>query len=358
MKKQTHPVIRSFTLPGLLCFAMLLVSLGIAGTPAIVHANAAKGSLARKLYYKPRGGSLRAPKTALANQRVLWLGDSITQDGKYVTFIEYYLSKEFPSEKFDIVSVGLSSETVSGLSEKTHPFPRPDVHERLQRAIELVKPTIVVACYGMNDGIYHPQSPERMRAFQDGIRSLITSVRAAKARLLLLTPPPFDPKPILKKCRPIGAPDYGYSAPYEDYDKVLADYSHWELGLPKSDAQVIDLHTELSNYLRQQRVKDPNFNLSTDGIHPSPAGHVLMAQLFLRGIGMNVRIDDPVQETARIGQDPLLQLIREQREKRSAGWLSFIGYTRGQVVKSDSVDSTEKTNAALQQRIDDLRRVH
>jgi hypothetical protein len=210
----------------------------------------------------------------------------------------------------------------------------------------------------MNDGIYYPQSPERMRAFQDGIRSLIMSVKAAKARLLLLTPPPFDPKPILKKCRPIGAPDYGYSAPYEDYDKVLADYSHWELGLPKSEAQVIDSHTELSNYLRQQRAKDPNFSLSTDGIHPSPTGHVLMAQIFLRGIGINVRIDDPSKELDRISKDKLLQLIREQRENRSAGWLSYIGYTRDQVVKSDSVDSTERTNAALQQRIDELRRVH
>jgi hypothetical protein len=102
------------------------------------------------------------PAPTLAGKRVLWLGDSITQAGGYVTFVQYYLNKKYPAEKFDFVSVGLSSETASGLSERTHPFPRPCVFERLQRALGAVKPQVVVACYGMNDGIYHPQSDFRL----------------------------------------------------------------------------------------------------------------------------------------------------------------------------------------------------
>jgi len=78
---------------------MVFVSLGIAGTQQSFTRTRQRARSPRKLYNEPRGESLRAPKTALANQRVLWLGDSITQDGKYVTFIEYYLSKEFPFEK-------------------------------------------------------------------------------------------------------------------------------------------------------------------------------------------------------------------------------------------------------------------
>ena len=72
-------------------------------------------------------------QSLLANKRVLWLGDSITQIGDYVTFAEYDLEKQYPVDRFDIVSIGLASETTSCLSEKTHPFPRPCVQERLQQ---------------------------------------------------------------------------------------------------------------------------------------------------------------------------------------------------------------------------------
>lgn len=132
----------------------------------------------------------------LANKRVLWLGDSITQAGDYVTFVEYFLEKQYPAERFDFVSIGLASETASCLSEKTHPFPRPCVQERLQRALALVKPQVVVACYGMNDGIYHPQSVERMQAFERGMEKLIAAAHAAGAQVVLLTPPPFDALPL------------------------------------------------------------------------------------------------------------------------------------------------------------------
>src|ERR1700755_42158 len=75
----------------------------------------------------------------LNHQRVLILGDSITQDGRYVSYLEYYLHRLAPAEKADIISIGLSSKTVSGLSEKSHPYPRPCALERLDRALKLVK---------------------------------------------------------------------------------------------------------------------------------------------------------------------------------------------------------------------------
>ncbi len=109
------------------------------------------------------------PHAELRNRRVLILGDSITQEGTYVTFVEYYLASLFQFDRFDIVSIGLSGETVSGLPERQHEFPRPCVHDRLQRALERVRPRVVMACDGMNDGIYHPQSPQRMRALEAGI---------------------------------------------------------------------------------------------------------------------------------------------------------------------------------------------
>ena len=291
-------------------------------------------------------------QSLLANKRVLWLGDSITQAGDYVTFVKYFLEKKYPGERFDIVSIGLASETASCLSEKTHPFPRPCVQERLQRALDLVKPQVVVACYGMNDGIYHPQSPERMQAFERGIEKLIAAAHAAGAQVVLLTSPPFDALPVKAKVVPQSAADFGFMAPYVGYDEVLGDYARWEMQLPKSEATVIDLHVPMDAYLAKRRVAEPDFSFARkDGIHPNIAGHLLMAEIVLRGLGVTVSADLKTVEA-----DPLYGLVKEQREARSEGWLKYVGYTRGETVKFGSVADAEKRNTELQGEIDALRR--
>jgi lysophospholipase L1-like esterase len=293
-------------------------------------------------------------QSLLANKRVLWLGDSITQAGDYVTFVEYFLEKKYPADKFDIVSLGLASETASCLSEKTHPFPRPCVQERLQRALDLVKPQVVVACYGMNDGIYHPQSAERMQAFEQGIEKLIAAAHAAGAEIILLTPPPFDALPVKAKVVPQSAADFGFMAPYAGYDEVLGDYARWEMQLPKSEATVIDLHGPMDAYIAKRRITEPEFSFAKkDGIHPDIAGHLLMAEIVLRGLGVPVDAD-----LKTIEGDRLYGLVKEQREARSAGWLKYVGYTRGEKVKADSVAEVEKKNAELQGKIDRLRRLN
>ena len=87
-------------------------------------------------------------RNRVVDVRVMFLGDSITHGGGYISMIEYFLHKKYPEKAFDMIGIGLSSETASGLSEKTHPFPRPCIHERLDRALAKVKPDVVVACVG------------------------------------------------------------------------------------------------------------------------------------------------------------------------------------------------------------------
>ena len=298
---------------------------------------------------------VRAQASALSGKRVLFLGDSITQGGEYLNFLEYYLDKQYPKQHFDIISIGLSSETVSGLSENAHPFPRPCLHERLWAALDVLKPDIVFACYGMNDGIYHPQSPERLAAFQNGIRKLIADDKATGARTILLTPPPFDPVPAAGSVRPAGAADYSYMNPFDHYDSVLADYARWEMSLPAADAQVIDLHTPLSDYLAARRKTNPAFHFSGDGIHPNPAGNLLMAQTILNALGVPLQIADLDQEVAKVTADPLFSLVAKRRGTRSDGWLHYVGYNRDGAFKSNSIVETEQAAAALQTQIDQLR---
>ena len=116
---------------------------------------------------------------------ILFLGDSITAAGEYVNDIETYLLASGHQPMPNIVALGLGSETVTGLTEPVHPFPRPNVHDRLDRVLERVKPDAVVACYGMNDGIYHSFSKDRFAAYQQGIRKLIEKSHAIGAKITL-----------------------------------------------------------------------------------------------------------------------------------------------------------------------------
>ena len=79
-------------------------------------------------------------------KRVVWLGDSITYSGEWGEWVETWVRLRFPNSDIQFINLGLPSETASGLSEAGHAggaFPRPDIHERLGRLLEKVKPDLV-----------------------------------------------------------------------------------------------------------------------------------------------------------------------------------------------------------------------
>ena len=290
----------------------------------------------------------------LAGKRIVILGDSITQDGRYVSLLEYYLDKRYPDEKFDIVSIGLASETTSGLSEPGHPFPRPCVHERLERALTKVKPQLLIACYGMNDGIYHPQSSQRMRAFHDGVTRLIrTAQKNGVEQIVLLTPPVFDATAYAQVMK--DGEEWHYFRPYVNYDSVLASYAHWIMSLQIQGVTPIDLHTAMAIALAERRKTDPKYRLAGDGIHPGDVGHLIMAKEVLRGLGEKFADGGEEQQWERIANNELFGLVSQRRKLRSDAWLSYVGYTRGDTFHSDSIDDVEKKASELQEKIDRLR---
>ena len=289
-------------------------------------------------------------RSVLVDKRVLMLGNSITQNGAYVSFIEYYLRKKYPESSIDIISIGLSSETVSCLTEKGHPYPRPCLTERLERALEKIRPEVVVACYGMNDGIYHPQSPERLDRFQQGIRSLLQRVEQANASAVLLTPPVFDALPIAAKVVESTPEGFGYARPYKGYDSVLADYSQWLTGIEKPGVRVVDLHSPMKAHITEKRLTEPTFTFASDGVHPSPSGHLFMAQQFLENLGFSFT-GDLASDYENILADSLFQLVDERRKLRSEGWLRYVGYIKEDTVSHPSIEATELSAARLEQEI-------
>jgi len=224
-----------------------------------------------------------------SGDRVLFLGDSITQDGKYVALVEAYLWAAYPKLNLDIVNAGLGSETVSGITEPIHPYPRPNVHDRLGRALDKVKPDWVIACYGMNDGIYHPTEPRIFDAYRDGLKKLIDEVASRNAKLILMTPPSFDvdAAPVKAKLREVNADEpYGYKKPYAKYNETLNDLADVVKSLKKNKSveRVIDLHAATDQYLRDAKSLNPEYQYG-DGVHPPVDGHLAIANAVLAGLG-------------------------------------------------------------------------
>jgi len=279
----------------------------------------------------------------LGAERILFIGDSITHAGHYIAWIEAQLrSQNLPRP--EMINLGLPSETCSGLSEPDHPFPRPDVHERLERALQTLKPDVVVACYGMNDGIYYPFSEKRFEAYRKGIAGIIRKVNAAGAKLILMTPPAFDPLPLKKagKLRPAGAEKYAWFAIYEGYDNVLEKYSRWLLTQREQCEMVIDLHTPVTKYVSGKRKQNPDFTMSPDGVHVNNEGHRVLARAILSAWKIPAE-NDP--DTA------LLKLVERKEKLLHAAWLSHVGHLRPGVAAGLPVQEATQQAAELESRI-------
>lgn len=258
-----------------------------------------------------------APMFADAD-RVVFLGDSITYSGAYVETIEAYFVTRFPQRAVDFINAGLPSETVSGLSEDGHAggqFPRPDLHDRLDRVLARLKPDWVVACYGMNDGIYLPFDEGRFAKYREGLQRLRDKCAAAGAKILHVTPPTFDE---VKG----GHPGYG---------NTLDRYSDWLLGKRADGWDVVDLHGPMNRYLAEQRAKDPAFFLAGDGVHCGEAGHWIIAKQILLHLGANDLVDVDAPKAMLAGHpngETLLKLIEQQQRMMKDTWLTTIGHQR------------------------------
>lgn len=214
-------------------------------------------------------------------ETIVFFGDSITQNGQYVNYVEAFLLTRFPDKEFRVVNHGINSETVSGTSEPDHDPRRPDAHPRFARDVAAWKPDVVVACFGMNDGNYHPFDEERYARYQAGVRRLIDRVRdeAHAKKFTILTPPPYDPyhRTVLDPT----AKSFGYKFAYVGYDETLSRYSRWLVTLAGPELTVADDHAAIDAHVRKRRETLVSFSVSPDAIHPNATGHWLMAQTLL-----------------------------------------------------------------------------
>jgi lysophospholipase L1-like esterase len=287
-------------------------------------------------------------------KRIVFLGDSITHAGGYVEDFELYLVTRYPARKFEVIDLGLSSETVSGLSEEGHAdgkFPRPDLHERLERALPKTKPNLVFACYGMNDGIYLPLDEGRFAKFRDGIDWLHDKVTAAGAQIIHLTPPTFH----ALAARPTPGPDGKAPASMlGGYNTVLDRYAAWLLEQRAKGWRVIDIHGPMNAFIEAQRKANPDFVFAKDGVHPNADGQALIADQIIAALAPN-DVDWWRKVRTDLAANPkgaeLRKLVHDDVHILGDAWLSDVGHKRPGVKPGLPLSEAEGKAADLETKI-------
>jgi len=289
---------------------------------------------------------LAVPARAAASQpidlvrnakRIVVLGDSITYGGGWMLPLIAWL--EADGSTADVINMGLSSETVSGLSEEGHAggkFPRPDLAERLDRVLRVARPDLVIACYGMNCGIYKPLDEARFAKFKEGMQRLHDAVEKSGAKIIHLTPPVYDQRP--DKPGPAGT---------VDYEAVLAEYSKWLLSKRADGWVVIDVHGPMKELLAAARAKDPAAVFAPDTVHPNESGYAAIARAVFRGLG---------DETAAAAESPaefaaFLPEVKRRMEILRDAYLSAAGHLRPGVATGLPLGEAEEKARAITESI-------
>lgn len=299
-----------------------------------------------------RAEEATVPEKLQGVKRIVFLGDSITQGGDYVTDFEcWLLSKGIRTE---VINLGLGSETASDLTEeenaghlKAHGFGRPMVSERLDRALTATKPDLLVVCYGMNDGSSLPSTDEGLKRFSDAITRLHdAALKSGVKRVVLCTPPVRDDKG---------------NAALKFHDENLTRYSGWLLSNRAASWDVVDFHGPMRKALDEGRAKNPAFLLSKDGVHPGREGHWIMArELLTQCFGAKLDGTPSAEGLFPENGPEIRKLVHQRMGTRFSAWMSLIGHKRPGTAggpgskPGQSVEQATESAAAITRQIEAL----
>ena len=219
--------------------------------------------------------------------RVVFLGDSITEQKLYTTYIEAYTLTRHPNWKLTFRNVGWGGDT-SWLRQRAHPdeaklfaaneadqqkMVEDSVGRGLERDVLPLHPTVVTVKFGMNDHAYQAFRKDIFGAYTRSQTEINKVLTANGARVAFLTPQPIEER-------------------RSDPDKDIRNQSlhNFSVGLrdvaTKTGAAYVDQFEPYLNLMMSARAADPKaFIGGGDAVHPGPSGQTLMAWLVLKGLG-------------------------------------------------------------------------
>jgi lysophospholipase L1-like esterase len=221
--------------------------------------------------------------------RVVFYGDSITAQRLYTRFAEDMVVSRYPKLRIQFYNAGVSGDTVSGGHSG-------DMDTRLKRDVLPFHPTVVTIMLGMNDGRYTKEYEGNFKVYAEGYRKLIAGLREALpgVRLYLICPSPYD--------------EIAHSPQVAGYNSVMIRYGQFVSELGKEQKiPVVDFNWPMTS-AEERGVKVDRAlagSLQPDRIHPSPAGHWIMAAALVQGWNLDPTVSSVTIDAkqARAGEE-------------------------------------------------------
>jgi lysophospholipase L1-like esterase len=200
--------------------------------------------------------------------RVVFYGDSITDQRLYTTFAETYAVTRFPKMNVTFVHSGWGGDRVTGGGGGP-------IDLRLDRDVIAYKPTVVTIMLGMNDASYRAFQENIFNTYAKGYKHIVEKLKGelSGVRLTLIKPSPYD--------------DFTQKPGFEGgYNSVLVRYGDFVRELAqKSGVDFADLNTPVADTVKRAFESDPEGAvalLTKDRVHPGPGGQLLMAYALLK----------------------------------------------------------------------------
>ncbi len=274
--------------------------------------------------------------------RVVFFGDSITEQRQYTKYVEQYAITRFPDRRFTFIMSGVGGDKVSG------GWAGP-IDQRLRRDVFAYDPTTITVMLGMNDGYYRAFDEGILSTYEQGYRHILDSfaTHAPSARLTLIKPSPFDDVTRDPQF------DGGYNSVMLRFSDVVATLAS------EKRANVADMNTPVVAALTKAKAADPSLaiTLMFDRVHPGGGIHWIMADALLKSwnapaIVTSVTIDADKATVSTADNTEVAQLKKTKKD----GALTWIQNDRALPLPLPSAASDPITALALKSStvIDDL----
>ncbi len=220
------------------------------------------------------------------NDAVVFLGDSITEQKLYTTYVEAYILTRFPSDKFTFRNVGWGGDTAwlrkrfatdekalfAATNGALDAMVTQAVGAGLARDVLPLKPTVVTVDFSMNDHAYQAFREDIFRAHVRSQKEIVNVLTKNGARVALLTTQPIEDK-----------------RPDPDKDVKNLSLRKFSDGIKevaaKEGAAFVDQFDPYMAIMMKARAEKPDAHIGGgDAVHPGPAGHTIMAWSILKSL--------------------------------------------------------------------------
>lgn len=209
-----------------------------------------------------------------SGDRVMFLGDSITEQYQYSTYMELYLTTRFPQWNCLFMNAGISGDTATGGAN------------RFASHVLAEKPTALTINFGMNDAGYGAFDQNRNNGYVQNTDKMLTDAKAAGVRVALLSPNAVD--------RRIQERFKLYLETQKQFYAPLAGLAG------KHGATFVDQYAVSRGVLESLEAKEAKAVIPyPDGFHTGPSGGLLMAHTILTGLKAPAMVSDAEIDVAK-----------------------------------------------------------